>query len=65
MRTLKAAGVDHVKVDLTLTDEQLRAVIEECRAQGLPVATMVASGRRGVFHVGRAEDVIDSRHSWT
>ncbi len=37
MRKLKAAGVDHVKVDLTLTDEQLRAVIEECRAQGLPL----------------------------
>jgi imidazolonepropionase-like amidohydrolase len=37
VRKLKAAGVDHVKVDLTLTDEQLRAVIEECRAQGLPL----------------------------
>lgn len=37
VRRLKAAGVDHVKVDLTITDEQLRAVIEECRAQGLPL----------------------------
>jgi imidazolonepropionase-like amidohydrolase len=37
VRKLKAAGVDHVKVDLTLTDDQLRAVIEECRAQGLPL----------------------------
>ena len=37
VRRLKAAGVDHVKVDLTITDEQLRAVIEECKAQGLPL----------------------------
>lgn len=37
VRTLKAAGVDHVKVDLTITDEQLRAVIDECKAQGLPL----------------------------
>ncbi len=37
IRRLKAAGVDHVKVDLTITDEQLRAVIEECKAQGLPL----------------------------
>jgi imidazolonepropionase-like amidohydrolase len=37
VRTLKAAGVDHVKVDLTITDDQLRAVIEECKAQGLPL----------------------------
>jgi imidazolonepropionase-like amidohydrolase len=37
VRKLKAAGVDYVKVDLTLTDDQLRAVIEECRAQGLPL----------------------------
>ena len=27
--SLKAAGVDHIKVDLTITDEQLSAVIEE------------------------------------
>ncbi len=37
IRRLAAAGVDHVKVDLTITDEQLRAVIEECRALGLPL----------------------------
>ena len=37
VRKLKTAGVDYVKVDLTLTDDQLRAVIEECRAQGLPL----------------------------
>ncbi len=37
VRSLKAAGVDHVKVDLTITDDQLRAVIEESKAQGLRV----------------------------
>ena len=37
VRKLKAAGVDHIKVDLTITDEQLRAVIEESRAAGLPL----------------------------
>lgn len=37
MRRLKAARVNHVKVDLTITDDQLRAVIEECKAQGLPL----------------------------
>jgi imidazolonepropionase-like amidohydrolase len=37
VRKLKAAGVDHVKVDLTITDDQLRAVIEEGNAQGLKV----------------------------
>ena len=37
VRRLKAAGVDHVKVDLTITDEQLQAVIDECKAQGLPL----------------------------
>jgi imidazolonepropionase-like amidohydrolase len=37
VRKLKAAGVDHVKVDLTITDDQLRAVIEEARAAGLPL----------------------------
>src|SRR3954468_3583465 len=37
VRTLKAAGVDHIKVDLTITDEQLRAVIEESNAVGLRV----------------------------
>lgn len=37
VRRLKAAGVDHVKVDLTITDEQLQAIIDECKAQGLPL----------------------------
>jgi imidazolonepropionase-like amidohydrolase len=37
VRTLKAAGVDHIKVDLTITDDQLRAVIEEANAAGLRV----------------------------
>ena len=37
VRTLKAAGVDHIKVDLTITDDQLRAVIEEANAVGLRV----------------------------
>jgi imidazolonepropionase-like amidohydrolase len=37
VRKLKAAGVDHIKVDLTITDEQLRAVIEESKAAGLPL----------------------------
>jgi imidazolonepropionase-like amidohydrolase len=37
VRSLKAAGVDHIKVDLTITDQQLRAVIEEGNAAGLKV----------------------------
>ena len=37
VRTLKAAGVDHIKVDLTITDEQLKAVIDEGNAVGLKV----------------------------
>lgn len=37
VRELKAAGVDHIKVDLTITDDQLRAVIEEANAAGLRV----------------------------
>ena len=48
VRALKAAGVDHVKVDLTLTDEQLRAVIEECRAQGLPLLGHTQNIRKAV-----------------
>lgn len=35
VRTLKAAGVDHIKVDLTITDDQLQAVISEADAVGL------------------------------
>src|SRR5262245_34543951 len=37
VRSLAKAGVDHVKVDLTITDDQLRAVIEEAEAAGLKV----------------------------
>ena len=37
VRSLKTAGVDQIKVDLTITDEQLRAVIEEAGALGLRV----------------------------
>jgi imidazolonepropionase-like amidohydrolase len=37
VRKLKAAGVDHIKVDLTITDDQLRAVLEEARLVGLRV----------------------------
>lgn len=37
VRSLSRAGVDHIKVDLTITDDQLRAVIEEGRAAGLKV----------------------------
>ena len=37
VRSLKTAGVDQIKVDLTITDEQLRAVIEEATALGLRV----------------------------
>jgi len=48
VRTLKEAGVDYVKVDLTLTDDQLRAVIEECRAQGLPLLGHTQNIRKAV-----------------
>src|SRR5688572_2043037 len=37
VRSLVAAGVDLIKVDLTITDDQLRAVIEEANAAGLRV----------------------------
>ena len=37
VRSLKEAGVDQIKVDLTITDEQLQAVIEEATALGLKV----------------------------
>lgn len=37
VRSLAAAGVDLIKVDLTITDDQLRAVIEESAAAGLKV----------------------------
>lgn len=48
VRTLKAAGVDHVKVDLTITDDQLRAVIEESKAAGLRVLGHTQDIRRAV-----------------
>ena len=37
VRRLAKAGVDQIKVDLTITDDQLRAVIEEGAAAGLKV----------------------------
>jgi imidazolonepropionase-like amidohydrolase len=37
VRDLAKAGVDLIKVDLTITDDQLRAVIEEANAAGLRV----------------------------
>jgi imidazolonepropionase-like amidohydrolase len=37
VRKLVALGVDLIKVDLTITDDQLRAVIEEANAAGLRV----------------------------
>ena len=37
VRHLAEAGVDHIKVDLTITDDQLRAVIEEAAAVHLRV----------------------------
>ena len=48
VRRLKAAGVDHIKVDLTITDEQLRAVIEEAKAQGLRVLGHTQDIRKAV-----------------
>ena len=37
IRYLKDVGVDQVKVDATITDEQLSAVLDESRKLGLPV----------------------------
>jgi imidazolonepropionase-like amidohydrolase len=48
VRTLKAAGVDHIKVDLTLTDDQLRAVIEESNAVGLRLLGHTQNIRKAV-----------------
>lgn len=48
VRKLKAAGVDHIKVDLTITDEQLRAVIEESNAVGLKVLGHTQNIRKAV-----------------
>ena len=50
VRTLKAAGVDHVKVDLTITDDQLRAVIEEAKAAGPARARAHAEHQEGRRH---------------
>jgi imidazolonepropionase-like amidohydrolase len=48
VRKLKAAGVDHVKVDLTITDDQLGAVIEEANASGLRVLGHTQNIRKAV-----------------
>lgn len=48
VRTLAAAGVDQIKVDLTITDEQLRAVIEEASARGLRVLGHTQDIRKAV-----------------
>jgi len=48
VRSLKAAGVDHIKVDLTITDEQLKAVIEEGNAAGLKVLGHTQNIKRAV-----------------
>ena len=48
VRRLKAAGVDHIKVDLTLTDEQLRAVIDEANAVELRVLGHTQNIRKAV-----------------
>ena len=48
VRTLAAAGVDHIKVDLTITDDQLRAVIEEAKALGLRVLGHTQDIRKAV-----------------
>lgn len=37
VRFLKAAGVDQVKVDSTISDDELEAVLDEARKAGLPV----------------------------
>ena len=48
VRSLVKAGVDHIKVDLTITDEQLRAVIEEGNAAGLKVLGHTQDIRKAV-----------------
>ncbi len=64
VRALVKAGVDHIKVDLTITDDQLRAVIEEANAAQIKVLghtqnikTAVAMGFKHMEHMdtmGRA-----------
>lgn len=58
VRRLASAGVDHIKVDLTITDDQLRAVLEEAAAQRLKVlghtqniATAMAMGMKHMEHM--------------
>ena len=46
VRKLAALGVDLIKVDLTITDDQLRAVIEEANAAGLRVVGHTQNIRR-------------------
>jgi imidazolonepropionase-like amidohydrolase len=48
VRRLAAMGVDHIKVDLTITDDQLRAVIEEANAAGLKVLGHTQNIKRAV-----------------
>ena len=48
VRSLVKAGVDHIKVDLTITDDQLRAVIEEGNAAGLKVLGHTQNIKRAV-----------------
>jgi len=48
VRSLVKAGVDHIKVDLTITDDQLRAVIEEGNAAGLKVLGHTQDIRKAV-----------------
>ena len=58
VRYLDAIGVDHVKIDLTITDEQLAAVLDESRKLGLRVfghtqniKTAVDLGMRHMEHM--------------
>lgn len=58
VKSLVKAGVDHIKVDLTITDDQLRAVIEEAAAAHVKVLghtqnikTAVAMGFKHMEHM--------------
>ena len=48
IRALVKAGVDHIKVDLTITDDQLRAVIEEANKAGIKVLGHTQNIRKAV-----------------
>ena len=65
VRRLKAdvAGVDHMKVDLTITDEELRAVIEEAGAAGLKVLAHTQNIRQAVEMGMKHMDTIAARFS--